>query len=417
MKALFAAALHSSFFAPGFALMVLGAAMALARKAPEKVTLLLSRTFMLSVEIRDRDCLNAMEIWLSNQATPYRALAASFRWPGTTIGPVSDPKPPRVVLSPGRGSHLVVYAGRVLMVSRDVEDSKHEGKAEFFSIKTLGRDPAIFYGLLSAVAEAYIAFRRDNSQVYVADWDEWHSVESAQARPLESVVLRAGLMEEVREDLEAFQRRGAWYAQRGIPYRRGYLFEGPPGTGKTSLVRALTAAESHALYVLNLASRSLSDDRLLALLARVPPGAAILVEDVDCAAPHRPDGAEAEGKSAGGLTLSGLLNALDGILSAEGRVLFMTTNRPEVLDQALVRPGRVDLRLHLGLADQDQARRMFLRFFPGEELLAGCFANHIRPETYSPAELQGLLLAHADEPTEAMRAAGLLGGERESEVA
>ncbi len=239
-------------------------------------------------------------------------------------------------------------------------------------------------------------------QLFVTEGDDWSVTEPTEARPIESVILRAGQV--LRDDLQAFRQRDDWYTDRGIPYRRGYLLHGPPGTGKSSLVRALTAQLEISLYVLNLASRSLSDERLARLLSRVPPGAAILVEDVDCATPHR-SGEKAKDADAAGITLSGLLNALDGILAAEGRVLFMTTNRPEVLDGALIRPGRVDLRLHLGLADQDQARRLFLRFFPGAENQAARFAAAIPDESLSPAELQGLLLEHAEDAEGAVQAA------------
>src|SRR5262249_60360189 len=63
--------------------------------------------------------------------------------------------------------------------------------------------------------------------------------------------------------------------------------------------------------------------------------------------------------------LSGLRNALDGVSSRAGRVLFLTTNHPEKLDPALVRPGRVDRKVELGYATSDQARRLFLWFYRG----------------------------------------------------
>jgi mitochondrial chaperone BCS1 len=63
------------------------------------------------------------------------------------------------------------------------------------------------------------------------------------------------------------------------------------------------------------------------------------------------------------VTLSGLLNALDGVSSREGQVFFLTTNHPDRLDPALMRPGRVDLKLELGHAVPDQARRLFLWFY------------------------------------------------------
>lgn len=66
-----------------------------------------------------------------------------------------------------------------------------------------------------------------------------------------------------------------------------------------------------------------------------------------------------------GISLSGLLNAIDGVASHEGRVLIMTTNTPEQLDDALIRPGRVDLQVAFANATQDQARELFIRMYEG----------------------------------------------------
>ena len=81
----------------------------------------------------------------------------------------------------------------------------------------------------------------------------------------------------------------------------------------------------------------------------------VVFEDIDCVFDGR------EGKSK--VTFSGLLNALDGLSSGRNQVTFMTTNHIENLDEALIRPGRVDLRVHLGNIDDSQARRLHAKFF------------------------------------------------------
>ena len=70
-------------------------------------------------------------------------------------------------------------------------------------------------------------------------------------------------------------------------------------------------------------------------------------------------GSSTMGKSQGRVSLSALLNVLDGVGSQEGRVLIMTTNHAERLDAALIRPGRVDMKLELGYANQDINARLF----------------------------------------------------------
>ena len=67
------------------------------------------------------------------------------------------------------------------------------------------------------------------------------------------------------------------------------------------------------------------------------------------------------------MTFSGLLNALDGVASAEERIIFLTTNHYDRLDPALIRPGRVDLREVLDDAAGEQARRLFIKFYGPSE--------------------------------------------------
>ena len=78
------------------------------------------------------------------------------------------------------------------------------------------------------------------------------------------------------------------YADRGIPYRRGYLLHGPPGSGKSSFILALAGHLSYNICILNLAERGLTDDRLALALSCVPPNSLILLEDIDAAFPSRP---------------------------------------------------------------------------------------------------------------------------------
>jgi chaperone BCS1 len=130
------------------------------------------------------------------------------------------------------------------------------------------------------------------------------------------------------------------------------------------------------------------------------------------------------------VTFSGLLNALDGVASQEGRVLFMTTNHIEKLDPALIRPGRCDVIVKFDLATADQARRMFLRFFPTETDLARdvskviyyyyycvlgrgvyaffAIAQVLSDKAVSPAALQGHFLKHRGEPLKALQTIGTL---------
>src|SRR5438874_13125 len=169
-------------------------------------------------------------------------------------------------------------------------------------------------------------------------------------RVLDSVILKSGEKERLVEDVRAFRASRERYHRLGVPYHRGYLFYGPPGTGKTSLVSALAAQFSLSIYCVNLSQ--LNDRTLLHAISRVPSNSAVLFEDIDCMKGSKSrDEKATPGKDEverNGVTLSGLLNVLDGFFAPSGVLFVMTTNHVELLDPALLRPGRIDYRVHMG---------------------------------------------------------------------
>lgn len=97
-----------------------------------------------------------------------------------------------------------------------------------------------------------------------AEWREFGH--PRKRRPINSVVLDEGISERILKDCREFTSSSQWYAERGIPYRRGYLLHGPPGCGKSSFITALAGEIEFGICLLNLSDRGLSDDRLNHLL-------------------------------------------------------------------------------------------------------------------------------------------------------
>ncbi|KAK3685578.1 P-loop containing nucleoside triphosphate hydrolase protein [Podospora appendiculata] len=245
----------------------------------------------------------------------------------------------------------------------------------------------------------------------------WMLVANRPVRPMKTVVLdddrKKQLLDDINEYLHPDTPR--WYASRGIPLRRGYLFYGPPGTGKTSLSFALAGVFGLDIYVISLLEPSLTEDNLATLFNSLPRRCVVLLEDIDTAGLSRPpdestpkcrtvesvhegqggsgenNGGSGENKGSSdnngnsaeelrrvlkiqsansttkqGISLSGLLNAVDGVASQEGRVLIMTTNKPETLDEALIRPGRVDMQIAFTNASQKQAEELFKRMYEAD---------------------------------------------------
>ncbi|KAG0365163.1 hypothetical protein BGZ54_006822 [Gamsiella multidivaricata] len=193
-------------------------------------------------------------------------------------------------------------------------------------------------------------------------YDSYWSGSSTRApRAFHSVILAEGLKEELLNDITTFRSSAQWYHDRGVPYRRGYLLHGPPGTGKTSFIVALAGHLRMSVCIVNLGISGLNDQQLDQLLNNAPRNSILLMEDVDAALIKRKAGQAQAGSN--NVTLSGILNALDGITAQEGSVVFMTTNHIRKLAPALIRPGRCDRKMLFDYADKHQIRGMFLKFF------------------------------------------------------
>ena len=108
--------------------------------------------------------------------------------------------------------------------------------------------------------------------VYTNWGSEWRPFGNPRKhRPLNSVILDQGISDKILQDVIEWKSSNIWYVDRGIPYRRGYLLHGPPGSGKSSFIMALAGHLNYNICILNLAERGLTDDRLALALSCVPP--------------------------------------------------------------------------------------------------------------------------------------------------
>ncbi|KAI2785947.1 hypothetical protein POX_h09711 [Penicillium oxalicum] len=308
----------------------------------------------------------------------------------------------RMRFTPSQGRHYFWYQGRLLILDRRYEQSHSRWSLnnEKLYLSCLGRDPSVLHKLLADAQRKFV--ERDGSRTIIyrgqrsssASSLEWNRCMSRQPRPLDTVILDDTQKRVFLTDIEEYLRKGtaAWYAEHGIPYRRGYLLSGPPGTGKSSLCFAVAGRLGLKIYLLSLSSRNLDEDNLYALFSELPRRCILLVEDVDASeithsrgrpsrsalepndseterlpaqlsqtAPSDLNGAEVSGDKMAreGITLSSLLNVLDGVAASEGRILVMTTNHPEKLDEALLRAGRIDMHIEFRLAITEDIEKLY----------------------------------------------------------
>lgn len=322
-------------------------------------------------------------------------------------------------LVPGPGQHVLRYKNAFIFVNRMREaksvDIQTGRPWETITLTTLYSHRRVFEELFTE-AHAYAAQSHQGKTTIYNSWGaEWKPFgHPRRKRPLESVILDEGVKERIVEDVRDFLDSGSWYHDRGIPYRRGYLLYGQPGTGKSSFIQALAGELDYDIAILNLSERGLTDDRLNHLLTIVPNRTLVLLEDVDAAFANRRVQTDADGYRGANVTFSGLLNALDGVASAEERVLFLTTNHVDQLDPALVRPGRVDMTVRLGAVTRYQVGCLWDRFY-GDLDNTGAYRQTFlkrleelgiiedengsqadRSKTTSAAALQGLFLYNKD---------------------
>ena len=295
----------------------------------------------------------------------------------------------RYVLSPADGQHWFFYRGALVVVNRGKEGSpggnSQTWAREEIHVRAFTIGSRQYIARLIEEAQQSLKTDDDSTRVHSNQHWDWSVATMVPRRPIESVILREGLAQMLVNDAQTFFASKQWYRDRAIPWRRGYLLHGEPGCGKSSIAHALASHLGMNIAVLSLASVA-GDTPLRALMTNMPPKCLLLIEDVDSAFSKR------EGKDAEYVTFSGLLNAIDGIAAAEGRILVMTTNHIDKIDPALRRPGRSDMEVKIELADESQAKRMFLRFFPEQAELADTFAKINAGR--SPAAIQGVLVAN-----------------------
>ena len=324
--------------------------------------------------------------------------AASFsRALSITVGE----KTTDLVVGPGYGTHFFFFKNRLFYFMKETLPSQasHMEK-EKITITMFGRDQN---KILELIEE--FRYRRPENElnIYSYGTDGWYRTATIKKKDLKTVVINAKLKEEILKTIEDFNSDPEWYYSRGIPYKETFIFHGKPGTGKTSLIRALSSHFSRNVYQLDISL--MSGSSFTRAIQSVPAGSFVLIEDFDSASAvkKRADdpgektkemvvGAVSSGamvpssnfekmlQEENSANMSQILNTLDGIVSLDNLLIFLSTNKLHEIDPAIIRKGRVDHIYELKYLEDAEIREYAALMYPdcsiGEanrfEPIAGC---------------------------------------------
>lgn len=183
-------------------------------------------------------------------------------------------------------------------------------------------------------------------------YSEWNTYSRIPVRRLNTIYMDERIKQRILDDVTDFLNNEAEYDAFGIPYKKTYLLTGVPGSGKTSLIKALCNEIHYNLGIMSI-SRDMDNATIQGSFRSLDPKTVLLLEDIDCLFEKR---TSVETPS---FTFSNLLNILDGVLFKHGLIVFITTNHPEKLDPALLRQGRTDMIIELNYPSKTEIEKLF----------------------------------------------------------
>jgi ATP-dependent 26S proteasome regulatory subunit len=275
----------------------------------------------------------------------------------------------------------------------------------------------------------YMSDKIQTKGVYHNVSNDWSKIAEVIPRSVETIVMKHNHKSKLTELINFFMNDRKWYNDRSIPHKLGILLHGTPGCGKTSIIRYISHFTNRNTYYLRLNQISNEND-FVALIKKIDLAKSVLVmEDIDCATDFvkdrdtlykmsqqqsnpqskpqqiiimqgQPDKDDVNIRKP---TLDTLLNILDGTLTIEGQIVIITTNFIEVLDKAIIRPGRMDIRLQLGKCDHTMIADLFRIFYnhaPNDAQYI--LIEKTSPHTLSPAEVMNVFLWNKDNEMDAL---------------
>lgn len=222
------------------------------------------------------------------------------------------------------------------------------------AIRVHDMTPGVGERILDEIATELLKYVKQTSgelQVFTAVLNhntyQWHPLCTRKHRDLNTIYINEAVKDKLVKGITKFYEAADLYDKYGVTWKKNFLFAGPPGVGKTSMVIALASIFKKNVAKLTV-TKYLQSDNLEYLFHNIKPDTFLVMEDVDALFVDR------EAKT--GVDFSTLLNCMDGITSKRGLVTFMTTNHIEKIDKAFVRVGRIDEKYEFTYPSEQELR-------------------------------------------------------------
>lgn len=361
----------NEFFEGGIILMLVGGVIAAIRYVPQLIWHVVQRLWTVSVTTRDQILVSWLSYWLGDSE-----YSKNCQWLDATTIHLSNKL--NAVLRPGFGIHTFKHEGVRFWLEHILEDQGVAGKISVINIRTIGRDLAPLRKIISSAVDAANRQYIGKNVIYVNDrWGGWGVVRLLEKRDGGSLFLSGGLFEEILDDATTFFDGVEWYRDRGLPYRRGHLLFGPAGNGKSTIIQVLATELKLQIYFLTLSHPEMTDYDLAMALGRLPEKCLLVVEDFEKVRLEKTE-----------MTMGGLLNAVDGPLASEGRLIVFTANKIENIDDYFLRPGRIDRQWFIGVPGVGAIEACFNRFGVDGSIDKTAFLQEAETMEWSMAQVQ-----------------------------
>lgn len=309
------------------------------KSIPNKIWNAFKKVAVASVEFnsqaswRDAIGCDKLALWANKNKTIFSSKSCI---------PVFDSDTEQFGIGIGIGKNLVRDGFNFYIVDMKLEKAQQTMKVNYnITVSTLWYKKKSLETLLNFI---FNTKRKKGLSIYEYDDEQEWIEKTIPERKLNTVVTTDNVGQKILSACKSFVENKDWYTKAAISHKLGIMLYGSPGTGKTSLIKALASELNRDLYILNLPTAF--DKSFVKAVRNLKAGCILSLEDIDCVDGTHSREEEKYSRRAG-FNLATILNVLDGLIPLNDVIVIMSTNHIQKIDPALLRKGRSDLMIEV----------------------------------------------------------------------